>query len=182
MAAELGVDRVARLAKDRSDRMRDVTDARPRSGYGDPRLERALGRPDDREALHGLCLAHHEADGGVRGDPTQGDGDVERQEVAIGQMVSVRQSVEHGVVHGRADVVVERPASEGGRVVDVAGLRACRIDHVPRPAVDVQEVRADCRAALQCLQDVGDQRPGLPRTGELTGVQNLDQCDTRTVS
>ena len=60
--------------------------------------------------------------GGVRDDSAQGDGEVEREQVAVGERVVVRQPVQHGVVDRRADVVAERPAPEGRRVVDVAGL------------------------------------------------------------
>ena len=91
-----------------------------------PAAQRALGRVDHRDALRGPRVAHDEADGGVGDDPAQGDGEVEGQQVAVGERVVVRQSVQHGVVDGRADVVAERPASEGRRVVDVAG-------HAPRP-------------------------------------------------
>ena len=141
-----------------------------------PARQRALGRVDHRDALRGLRVAHDEADGGVGGDSALGDGEVERQQVAVGERVVVRQPVQHGVVDGRADVVAERPAPERRRVVDVAGQRAGLDDHGLGPPVDVQEVRADRAAALQRLQDVGDQGAGLPRSGQFAGVQDLDHA------
>ena len=108
--------------------------------------------------------------------PPLGDGEVERQQVAVGKRVVVWQSVEHGVVDGRADVVAERPASEGRLVVDVTGLRPGLGDHGLGPPVDVQEVRADRAAALQRLQDVSDQGACLFGSGQFGGVQDLDHA------
>ncbi|CAM5732278.1 hypothetical protein SANTM175S_01762 [Streptomyces antimycoticus] len=114
MTAELGVDRIPRLAEDRADGMGDVADASAGPGGGDPRGQCAFGRIDHRDALRGLRVAHDEADGGVRGDSGFGDGEVECQQIAVGKGVVVRPSVEHGVVDGRADVVAERPRPRDG--------------------------------------------------------------------
>ena len=84
--------------------------------------------------------------------------------------------MEHGVVDGRADVVAERPAAEGWLVVDVAGQRSRLDDHGLGPLVDVQEVGADGAAALQRLQDVGDQGTCLLRSGQPGGVEDLDHA------
>ena len=86
------------------------------------------------------------------------------------------QSVEHGVVDGRADVVSERPATEGWRVVDVTGQRTGLGDHGLGPPVDVQEVRADRGSALQRLQDVSDQGACLFCSGQFGGVQDLNHA------
>ena len=103
-------------------------------------------------------------------------GEVERQQVAVGQRVVVRQPVKDGVVDGGADVVAERSTPERGRVVDVAGPRSSPDDHGLRPPVDVQEARADRATALQGLQDVGDQGARLSGSGQLGGVQDLDHA------
>ena len=46
--------------------------------------------------------------------PTERDGEVEAQQVAVGEPVVVRQSVQYGVVDRGADVVAERPAPKDG--------------------------------------------------------------------
>lgn len=175
MTPELGVDAIPRSAQGRADGMRDVPDPGPRTGSGDPRGQRAFGRLDKRDALQRPRVAHEEADGRVRGDTARGDGDVERQQVAVAEPVPMRPPVQHGVVDGGADVVAEGPPSEGRRVVHVTGLRSRLLDHGPGPSVDVEEVRAHGAASLECVQDVADQGTRLPGLGQLAGAQDLDQ-------
>ena len=66
-----------------------------------PGGERPLGGLDHGEALRGPRLADDEADRRVGGDAAEGDGEVEREQVAVGQRVVVGQAVQHGVVDGR---------------------------------------------------------------------------------
>ena len=98
------------------------------------------------------------------------------EQIAVGKRVVVWQSVEHGVVDGRADVVAERPASEGWLVVDVTGQRSSLDDHGLGPPVDVLEVGTYCAAALQRLQHLSDQGTCLLRAGQFGGVENLDHA------
>ena len=72
--------------------------------------------------------------------------------------------------------LTERPAPKGWLVVDVAGQSSGFGDHGLRPPVDVQQVRADGAAALQCLQDAGDQGAGVLRSQQFGGVQDLDHA------
>ena len=132
---------------------------------------------DQRDALRRLRVADDEADGGVGDDSVQGDGEVERQQVAVGERVVVRQPVQHGVVDRRADVVAERPAAEGRRVVDVAGLRAGLDDHAPGPTRSMSSRFVPTALRLfSGLQDVGDQGAGGPGPGQVGGVQDLDHA------
>jgi DNA-binding XRE family transcriptional regulator len=90
------------------------------------------------------------------------------------------RSPEHGVVDGRADVVAEWPASEGWLVVDVAGQRSGLGDHGLGPPVDVLEVGAYCAAALQRLQDLGDQGSCVLGSAQFSGAQDFDQVAPET--
>jgi hypothetical protein len=109
----------------------------------------------------------------------EGDGQVEGQQVTVGECVVVGESVKYSVINGRADVVTERTAPEGGRVVDVAGLSPSLEDHRFRPAVDVQKVCADRAASFQGVQDVADQCTGLLCSGQFGGVEDLDHALAR---
>jgi hypothetical protein len=104
------------------------------------------------------------------------DGEVEREQVPVRQHPVVRHAVQDRVVHGGADVVAERTASERGRVVDVAGRGAGGGDHLGGPPVQVEQVRADGRTAPQGLQDVGDQGAGSACPGELGRGEDLDHA------
>ncbi|MCY1541112.1 hypothetical protein D9M68_767860 [compost metagenome] len=176
MTSELGVDRIPRLAEDRADGMGDVADAGAGSGSCYACAQGALGCADHRDALRWLGIAHDEADGRVCSDSVFGDGEVECQQVAVGKRVVAGQSVEHGVVDGRADVVAERTASEGRLVVDVTGQRSGFEDHGRSPPVDVQQVCADCAPALQCVQDVSDQGACHFCPGQFGVVQDLNHA------
>ena len=98
MTAELGVDPIPRLAEDRADGVGDIPDASSGAGRGNPCAQCALGRIDHRNALRGLRVAHDEADGGVRDNSALGDGEVERQQVAVGKRGVVGQPVEHSML------------------------------------------------------------------------------------
>jgi hypothetical protein len=172
--AELRVDRVPRRREHGADRVRDVPEPHARSGRGDPVRQRALGRLDQRLRAGGSRRADDEADRGVGDDPVQGHGQVQGQQVAVREAVVVRQPVQHRVVDGRADVVPERPAPERGRVVDVAGLRPGGEDHLPRPAVDVQQVGPDDGARPQGREDVVHEGAGGAGPADLRRVEDLD--------
>ena len=158
--------------------MGEVADASAGAGRGDPGGQGALGGADHRDALRRPRVAYDEADGGVGDDPVLGDGEVERQQIAVGERVVVRQPVQHGVVDRGADVVAERAAPEGRLVVDVAGHRSGLDDHGLGPAVDVEQVGADAAATPQRLEDVGDQRACLLRSVELGAAEDLDHAAT----
>ena len=174
MAAELGVDVIAGAAQHGADGVGEVADAGLRTGDRDRGVEGALGRLDEGQARRRLRVAHDEADGRVGDNAVQGHGEVEGEQVAVGEGVVVRQTVEHGVVDRGADVVAERPTAEGRCVVDVARLGSGGDDHAARPLVDLEEVGADPTATGQRLEDLGHQGPGLPRPGDLAGVEDLD--------
>src|SRR5690606_17953971 len=91
-----------------------------------------------------------------------------------GEGVVVRHPVQHRVVDGRADVVAEGSAAEGWRVVDVAGLGARAENHLLGPAVDLEQVGADAGAALDGVQDLGDERATRARLRDLGWGENLD--------
>lgn len=126
---------------------------------GDRGRQRSLGRGDHGGVLRGARAAHHEADGGVGDHAAQRERQVKRQQVAVSELVVVRQAVQHRVVHRPADVVAEGPAPERRRVVDVAGLGARLLDHRAGPPVEVEQVGADGGASPHGLQDLGHQGP-----------------------
>jgi hypothetical protein len=118
--------------------------------------------------------AGQEADGRVGGHPAGGDGQVQGEQVAVGQTVVERASVQHRVVHRGADVVAERTAAERRRIVDVTRLGTRVDDEILCPGVDLEQIGTDRDPVAERPEDVGDQRAGHPRTGQLGGVQDLD--------
>ncbi|MNI64808.1 hypothetical protein D3C73_1202740 [compost metagenome] len=84
--------------------------------------------------------------------------------------------MQDGVVDAGADVVAEWPASEGRGVVDVTGDTAGFEDHALCPPVYVQKVCAHSYAALQGVQNVGDQGASFLGTAEFCAAQDLNHA------
>jgi hypothetical protein len=126
---ELHVDGVAGVGEDRADRVRGVTEARSGVGGGDARRQGPFGCGDEGDALRRGRVADGEADGGVRGDAVEHDGEVQSEEVAVLEGVLVGEPVRDRVVDGGADAVAEGASTEGGVVVDVAVRGAGFEDH-----------------------------------------------------
>src|SRR5690606_33747310 len=92
-------------------------------------------------------------------------------------------AVQHGVVDGGADVVPERPTPERRRIVDITRGRPRRVDHLPRPLVNLEQVRPDPAAGLEALENVADDAAGDPRPVQLARSEDLDHpAPSRQVS
>lgn len=124
VSAELQVDRIAVFAC-------HVADWRRRRHPNGCPAEQRRCRPPKRSSVHlirrrssGCCLPTHEADGGIRDPAVDVDRQIEADQIAVLQVVIVRNAVQHGVVHGNADVVRERTGAEIRSIVDVAGFGA----------------------------------------------------------
>jgi DNA-binding XRE family transcriptional regulator len=119
-------------------------------------------------------VAHHEADGGVGRDAVQDHRQVQGQQVALDEVLVVRQPVQDGVVDGGADVVAEGAVPEGRCVVHVAGGRARVLDHLAGPAIDLEQVRPRNGPAPHGVQDGADQRTGDAGAAHLGRGEDLD--------
>ena len=142
VSAEIGVDLVPVRACHLRDGMGDVPDPLADDGRRDRGIQSPLGRVDDREILVARG-ADHERDRRI-GDPAvDRRREIQRHEVAVPHRVVERQSVQHRVVHRRADHLAERAGAERRVVVDVARLRSGAPDHLVRATVDREQVGAD---------------------------------------
>ncbi len=169
VAAELHVDRVTGSAEHRADSVGDIADLVARSSRFDSRGQRPFGGVDHRETLGGLVLTHDETDGRVRGDAAEDHGQVQRQQIAVGQRVVVGKAMQHSIVDGGADVVTERTATEGRRVVDVAGRRPGSLDDLFGPLIDLEQIGADCGAFADGSENPSYQAPDSRARGILVG-------------
>ena len=174
VTTELNVDGKAGFTKNRPDGVGDIADLVARTCRGDTRGQRSFGGIDHRQALCRLVLADDETDGRVRCHAAEDHGKIEGQQIAVGQVVVVRQTVQHSVVDRRADVVAERSAPEGRRVIDVARRRPRPEDDVLGPFVDLEQVGADGRAFADGLENFGDECTGFTGKGNLARGQDFD--------
>ncbi len=149
--AELEVDLQSVGAGHRADGVGDVADLVADDGLGDAGLQRPGGRVDEAQVLLAR-RADDEADGRVRHPAVDARGEVEGEQVAVGEHVVVGEPVQDGVVDRRAQDVAERRGAEGRVVVDVAGLRAPLADHPVREGVEVEQVDADVGGRDERLQ------------------------------
>ena len=99
---------------------------------------------------------------------------VEGEQVPIRQAVVVGHAVQHCVVDCGADVVPERPTPERRRIVDITRCRSRRVDHLPRPLVDVEQVRPHPAPGLEALEDVADNPACDSRPVQLARGEDLD--------
>jgi hypothetical protein len=161
--------------RDLGDGVRDVAD--PPSVVAAPiAASRARCRVDEGEVFVAR-RPDDERDGRV-GDPAvDGDGEVQRHEVAVAQRVVVRQTVQDGVVDRRADHLSERARAERRVVVDVARLGAGPPDQVVRTAIDGQQIGADLRLVPQRRQSLCDESPRGTHRLDLGGSAQLDHRD-----
>ncbi len=103
-------------------------------------------------------LADDEADGGITDPAIDVDRQVEADQIAVLEVVVVRDAVQHGIVHGNADIVRERTGTEIRSVIDVAGFGALAVhDALVHELVDVQQIGADLGVFLQVAQDMADE-------------------------
>ena len=157
VAAEFQVDRIAVLACDVADGAGNVTQTVAGLRGGDAGFQRLFGALDQTQVV-GMLRADAEADGGIRDPSVDVDRQIEADQIAVLQVVVARNAVQHGVVHGRADVVRERAGAEIGSVVDVAGRGALAVhDALVDEFVDFQQIGADFGEFLQVAQDAADE-------------------------
>ena len=151
----------------------DVADAIADRGGGDRRVQGPFARVDDREVFV-ASRADDEGHGRVGHPSVHRSSEVERHEIPVPQRVVVRQPVEHGVVHGRADHLAERPRPERGVVVDVARLGARPADEVVSAVVDGQQVRAHGGLVAQRGEHLCHEPARRPHRLDLSGRAQLD--------
>ena len=178
MTAEVGIDRVAGLAEHRADGEGKIADARTWACGSDASCKSTLRGLDHREVLRCLLVADDEADCRISNEAILGHCEIQGEQIAVGKCVVMRQTVQHRIVHGSADEVVEGPAAEGRGVVHVAGQCAPIGDHLLNPAVDVQQVRAHSAADAQLLQDRRNQDASALGPGQAGLTEDLDHVRT----
>ena len=109
------------------------------------------------------------------GDPAvDGGGEIQAEQVAVGEHVIVGQAVQHGVVDRRTEHLAERAGPERRVVVDVAGLRPAVSDHPVGQLVELEQVDADGSLGLQRGQHLGDEPPRGPHLLDFRGRPVLD--------
>ena len=172
VSAELQVDRVAVFACHVADGAGDVAQTIARLSGFDAGRQSLFGALDQAQVV-GMLRADAEADGGIRDPSVDVDRQIEADQIAVLQVVVVRNAVQHGVVHGRADVVRERTGAEIRRIVDVAGRGALAVhDALVDEFVDFQQIGADLGEFLQVAQDAADEAAcGLHRFNLFRGFQ-----------
>ena len=70
--------------------------------------------------------------------------------------------------------MTERTATEGRRVVDVAGRRPGSLDDLFGPLIDLEQIGADCGAFANGSENPSYQGAGFAREGDLGGGKNFD--------
>src|SRR5699024_3565590 len=105
-------------------------------------------------------------------------GKVHREQIPVLEPITVRQTVQHGIVDRGAQHLPERARPEGGVVVDVAGRRTGFADHPVCQGVQFEQAHSYVGGVVERSQDTRDEFAGRAHLLDLGGSFEFDHAST----